>query len=140
MAWQLGGRWTYRSYRNNTALVNGDAQAALANIFGEGVFELTEDAGAVAGTFDMGGGFVLDIRGTLSAAKQAGPLTLTMAGFGRDGTPTQGWRYDYHAYDAFTWPNGVAQVPAIVGTVIRTNPHGGSPAGFVASFIAVQQS
>jgi len=40
---------------------------------------------------------------------------------------------------AHTWPNGIDQVPALVGSVIRAKPHNGSPAGVVASFIAVKQ-
>ena len=36
-------------------------------------------------------------------------------------------------------PNGVNQVLALVGTVIRAKPHGGAPAGYVASFIAVKR-
>jgi hypothetical protein len=35
--------------------------------------------------------------------------------------------------------NGVNQVPALVGSVIRAEPHGSAPAGYVASFIAVKQ-
>jgi hypothetical protein len=54
---------------------------------------------------------------------------------GRQGTPTDGWEYDYVGYLASTWPNGIGQVPAIVGTVIRAKPHGQSKAGFVASFV-----
>jgi hypothetical protein len=39
-----------------------------------------------------------------------------------------------------SWPNGVEQRPALVGTVIRVVAHGPtSPAGFVASFVAVKK-
>ena len=54
------------------------------------------------------------------------------------------WVYDYEGYLVPNWPNGVGQVPAIVGSVIRTIPHSGSqpgtvnPAGVVASFYAVK--
>jgi len=42
------------------------------------------------------------------------------------------------------WPNGIDQVPAIVGTIVRTIPHssgsgGVAPAGVVAQWIAVKQ-
>ena len=50
-----------------------------------------------------------------------------------------GWEYDYHGHLAHQWPNGVNQVPALVGTVIRAKPHGAAPAGYVASFVAVRQ-
>jgi hypothetical protein len=54
------------------------------------------------------------------------------------------WIYDYEGYLVPDWPNGVDQVPAIVGSVIRTIPHSGSqpntvhPAGVVGSFYAVR--
>jgi len=54
------------------------------------------------------------------------------------------WIYDYHAYLVPHWPNGVGQIAALVGSVIRTIPHSASqpgtvsPAGVVASFYAVK--
>jgi hypothetical protein len=136
----LAGKWTYRSYRNNSDLVAGDASRALAMIFGEGVytFELSSST-VLSGTFDMGGGFVLDLRGVVHPATSDAPLRVEIAGIGRDDTPTAGWEYDYHASPAYQWPNGVNQVPALVGSVIRAKPHNGAPAGLVASFIAVKQ-
>jgi hypothetical protein len=35
--------------------------------------------------------------------------------------------------------NGINQIPALVGNVIRAKPHNGAPAGYVATFIAVKQ-
>jgi hypothetical protein len=64
---------------------------------------------------------------------------VEIVGAGRNGTGTAGWEYDYRGQLAYQWPNGVNQVPALVGTVIRAKPHGASPAGYVASFIAVKQ-
>jgi hypothetical protein len=136
----LAGKWTYRSYLDSPALVGGDAKKALALIFGEGVYTLaTPSHDVVAGTLDMGGGFVLDLKGTVRAAANETPLTVAIYGTGRLNTPTAGWEYDYRAYLAYEWPNGVKQVPALVGSVIRAKPHGGQPAGVVASFIAVKQ-
>jgi len=136
----LAGKWTYRSYRNSTDLVAGDPNKALSLIFGEGVFTFAlGSAGALTGTFDMGSGFVLDLQGTIHSTTSDASLTVEIAGLGRDGTPTAGWEYDYHASPAYQWPNGVNQVPALVGSVIRAKPHDGAPAGFVASFIAVKQ-
>jgi hypothetical protein len=34
---------------------------------------------------------------------------------------------------------GVNHIPTLVGTVIRSKPHNGLPAGYVAFFIAVKQ-
>jgi hypothetical protein len=136
----LAGKWTYRSYRNVPDLVAGDANKALGLIFGEGIYtlELASNS-ALSGTIDMGGGFVLDLHGAVHPATADAPLTVEMAGLGRDGTPTAGWEYDYYASPAHQWPNGLNQVAALLGSVIRAKPHDGAPAGMVASFIAVKQ-
>lgn len=135
----LAGKWTYRSYINSADLVGGDAQKALNLIFGEGVFTFAVTASKLSGTLDMGGGYVLDLKGTVVPASHGSPLTVEISGYGRANTPTAGWEYDYHGFAAYRWPNGVDQVPALVGSVIRAKPHDGAPAGFVASFIAVKQ-
>ena len=81
----IAGDWMYRSYLNNPDPVSGDPQRALNDIFGEGVFSLaTPTPDAVTGTFDMGGGLVLDLRGQISAGA-GGVLTVQMAGLGRPG-------------------------------------------------------
>ena len=135
----IPGKWTYRSYRNDPALVAGDPSKALGDIFGEGVLNLASpDGKAIKGTFDMGGGYVLDLTGSAANAPN-GATAVRMAGLGRPGTPTDGWEYDYAGLTAYAWPSGVDQVPAIVGTVIRAKPHGGGPAGVTASFVAVRQ-
>jgi hypothetical protein len=132
------GKWTYRSYLNRPeVMVEGDAQKALGLVFGEGVMTLAVTGADVKGTFDMGGGYVLDLSGKIVAGTQPGMLEI--AGVGRSGTPTDGWEYDYGGQLAKQWPNGVGQIPAIVGSVIRAKPHGAAKAGLVASFIAVKQ-
>jgi hypothetical protein len=135
----LAGKWTYRSYINTPQLVDGDPNKAVNVIFGEGVytFETLTDT-SVKGTLDMGGGFFLDLAGTVQASP-GGQVAFQLNGFGRAGTPTDGWEYDYNGVLAYHWPNGVDQVPSVVGSVIRAKPHDGAPAGFVASFIAVRQ-
>ena len=57
------------------------------------------------------------------------------------------WIYDYIGWLVPVWPNSTDQleVPAIVGSVVRTIPHSGDgggthPAGVVASFYAVKQA
>jgi hypothetical protein len=133
----LVGKWTYRSYVNTTEQVGNDKDKALAIIFGEGIYTIDPLSGtALTGTLDMGGGYVLDLKGTVT---QTAPPSVAISGYGRAGTPTAGWEYDYNASLAYQWPNGVNQVPALVGTVIRAKPHDGAPAGVVASFIAVKQ-
>jgi hypothetical protein len=69
----------------------------------------------------------------------AGDITIEVFGTGRSGTKTDNWEYDYRAATTPKWPNGVNQVPTLVGTVIRAKPHDGGAAGVVASFIAIKQ-
>ncbi len=87
----------------------------------------------------MGGGFFLDMTGTVKWQTYVSPTIFEISGKGRAGTPTDGWQYDYVGYLTWEWPNGIGQVPAIVGTVIRAKPHGTAKAGYVASFIASKQ-
>jgi len=88
----------------------------------------------------MGGDLVLDLQGTIQPVAGNCPLTAEIKGFGRPGTGTDGWEYDYHAFPGYRWPDGVNQVQSLTGTVIRAKPHDGGPAGITASFIAVRQS
>jgi hypothetical protein len=93
---------------------------------------------ALTGNLDMGGGYVLDFKGTTQTAP-SGDISIFVIGTGRAGTKTENWEYDYKATTTPKWPNGVNQVPTLVGTVIRAKPHNGAPAGVVASFIAIKR-
>ena len=135
----LAGKWTYRSFHNSPALLDGDPQKALRLIFAEAVFTFEIDGSSLKGALDWQGGG-LDLQGTIQPASGTAPLSVAIAGSGRAKTDTDGWEYDYRANLAYDWPNGVGQVQALVGTVIRAKPHDGGPAGYVASFIAVKQS
>jgi hypothetical protein len=136
----LAGKWAYRSYNNTADLVGDNAARALGLIFGEGIFTFeVPSSTTLKGTLDMGGGYLLDLEGAIRPAASSAPLAVAITGIGRVGTPTGGWEYDYNGYLAYQWPNGVNQVPALVGSVIRARPHDGAPAGYVASFIAVMQ-
>jgi len=132
----LDGKWTYRSFFNDPAMVGDDAKKALDLIFAEATFTFEISGTGLKGIIDWGSGG-LDLKGTVCPA---GPLTVQIVGMGRPGTQTDGWRYDYNGSLAYEWPNAIKQVPALVGTVIRVNAHGPqSPAGVTASFIAVKQ-
>jgi hypothetical protein len=135
----LTGKWTYRSYRNTPALVGNDPQAALALIFGEGVFDFEAGEGdRFGGALGMGGGYALTLQGQVLPGDPPG---FSIIGLGVDGTPTAGWRYDYHGVTGYEWPEGVDQVRSLLGTVVRVNAHGpSSPAGYTASFIAVRHN
>nr|WP_315380819.1 hypothetical protein [uncultured Sphingomonas sp.] len=59
----ITGFWICRSYHNETALVGDIPQAALALIFGEGVFDLhAGDGTQFGGTLDMGNDYALTLR------------------------------------------------------------------------------
>ena len=136
----LSGHWTYRAYRNLTKLVGEDPQAALAMIFAEGVFELCQsDDGRVEGGLGMETGYALRITGSVETAGNG--LGFTLIGNGLDGTATAGWRYEYRGVVAYIWPNGVDQVPSLLGTVVRVKAHRpNAPAGYTGSFIAVRHA
>lgn len=137
----IAGKWTYRSYHNDTALIGDDAAAALALIFGEGVFDLAQnDDTHFHGALGMGTGYALTLTGTID--DHGGGMTpeFAIVGLGVPGTATEGWRYDYRCALAYAWPEAVDQIPCLVGTVVRVNPHGpGASAGVTASFVAVRQ-
>ena len=127
----LAGTWAYRSYLNQ----------ADQRPFGGGLFTFqTPSPTTLTGTLDMGSELVLDLQGTIAPATDKCPLTVEIRGFGRKGSRTDGWEYDYHASPAFHWPDGVDQVASLVGSVLRAKPHNGNPAGVTASFIAVRLS
>ncbi len=127
----VAGTWAYRSYLNT----------ADQPVFGAGLFTFQAPSPTtLTGTFDMGSDLVLDLQGTVSPAAGDAPLTVDIRGFGRQGTGTEGWEYDYHGFLAYRWPAGVNQVLSLVGSVLRAKPHDGQPAGVTASFVAVWQS
>jgi hypothetical protein len=137
----LSGKWTYRSFNNITALTDGDPQKLAGLLFAEATFTfgVVSDTG-LKGAIDWDGGG-LDLKGMILPPGKDVPLTVSIKGYGRKGTTTDGWEYDYYATLAHQWPNAVNQVTALVGTVIRVNAHGpGAPAGYTASFIALKQS
>jgi hypothetical protein len=137
----LTGKWTYRSFLNDPTQIGDDPNKAPANLyallFAEAVFrfEIPNETTLVGAIDWTGGG--LDLQGKISQG-DGGPI-VEIVGTGRYGTDTANWEYDYHGQLAYPWPNGINQIPAIVGSVIRAKPHGDNPAGVVASFIAVKQ-
>lgn len=128
----FAGEWTYRSYLNNP----DPAVDPNTLLFGFGILKIEEPSfGALAGTIG-GTDWSLSLRG---AIYYGNPMTIRFQGTGNvDGEP---WIYDYHAFHAPVWPNGVNQQPAIIGTVVRTIAHsnGKATAGVTASWIAVRR-
>lgn len=137
----LSGNWTYRSFINNPIPVADDPNKALALIFGEGQLRFTSAAGRIfKAVLDFGGDAAMDLYGTIVDGGGLIPQVLQITGTGREGTSTAKWVYQYQGYVVPDWAEGVNQVPAMVGTVIRTIPHGAGSAGVVASFVAVKQA
>src|SRR5215471_17614229 len=64
-------------------------------------------------------------RGNRPTDGKAGNYIVIAVGHGRPGTVTAGWEYDYRAELAYHWQNGVNQIPALVGSVIRAKAHDG---------------
>lgn len=130
------GKWSYRSFLNNADL-NAQPNDLL---FGSGTLEFTDaPMGQVRGTIG-GEGWQLVLEGSITYGN---PYNARFEGKGVVGG--EEWIYDYDGYYVRHWPNGVGQVEALVGSVVRTIPHssgsgGTSPAGVVVSFYAVRQS
>jgi len=140
----LAGKWTYRSFLNDPTLCcessddDKNAKNLFKLLFAEAVFTFQLPSNTtLTGAIDWDGGG-LDLQGTVTAG-DAGQPAVKIIGTGRPNSSTAYWEYDYEGRLAYRWPNGVNQVPALVGSVIRAKPHGNNPAGLVASFIALKQ-
>src|SRR5580704_17620306 len=83
----LVGKWTYRSFHNRAAMVDGVADAALKLIFAEATFTFTlSDSTTLEGAIDWDGGG-LDISGTVAPATATSPLSVALLGSGRRSAP-----------------------------------------------------
>jgi hypothetical protein len=130
------GNWTYRSILNDPDL----SKAANDLLFGEGTLAIAEQSVTeLSGTIG-GPGWSLDLRGGFGYGS---PMQVRFQGKGVVGG--EEWIYDYIGWLVPVWPNSTdrLEVPAIVGSVVRTIPHSGdggstNPAGVVASFYAVR--
>jgi hypothetical protein len=136
----FAGIWTYRSFLNNPELTGGDPNKLAALLFAEATWTVQDTAANVfKGQLSFGPNDIMDLLGTITTAAGASPH-VHIVGKGRPGTPTAQLFYDYDGSLTEKWPEGVNQVPAITGSVIRMKPHDGQPAGLVASFIAVKSA
>lgn len=126
----LTGKWLYRSFVNNPN-PNDDPQ-----LFGQGLLNLKpSDFGLLVGDFDFGQWGKMTVKGNVHFGN---PFQLRFQGKGVKGTGAEEWVYDYNGYFIPNWVEGVNQIPAIVGSVIRTEPHGQAQAGVVASFFILK--
>jgi hypothetical protein len=131
----LAGKWTYRSF-----LSDPDLSTEFNNlVFGRGTITIEEAPMGVLQGNVGGPGWSLDLNGSINYGD---PYSVRFQGKGVVGG--EEWIYDYIGYAIKPWPNGVNQVPAMTGSVVRTIPHasgtgGVAPAGVVCSWIAVWQ-
>ena len=136
------GSWTYRSLLNDT-----DTSTSFNDLqFGLGTIVIEEAPMQLLKGTIGGPGWSLDLKGS----RQYGtPMRVRFQGKGV--INGEEWIYDYEGFLVPAWPNGVQQVPAMVGSIVRTVPHSGSapkgggpppinPAGVVASWYAVKVS
>lgn len=130
----LTGVWTYRSFHNDPSLTTPWDQY----LFGSGYITIDDAPDGVFRGKIGDTGWSLACSGSMSHGY---PNIVRFQGKGIVGG--EEWIYDYLGFVIPAWPNGQDQVPAIVGTVVRTIPHSGSspgsvaPAGVTASWIAV---
>jgi hypothetical protein len=130
----LVGKWAYRSF-----LSNPDLSADFNSLeFGRATMTISDAPMGVLDGSIGGPGWSLSLSGSINYGD---PYSLRFQGKGMVGG--EQWIYDYAGYTIKPWPNGVNQVPAIVGSVVRSVPHssgtGTAPAGVVCSWIAVWQ-
>ncbi|WP_434750734.1 hypothetical protein [Paenibacillus amylolyticus] len=138
MSHQIHGVWTYRSFFNITEHVEDFNELRFGQ--GELVFEIANEQGDLRGqlAFRSAPPRQDDARLSLFGSMENGtPVRIRFQGEGIEETAASGWVYDYVGYLVPNWLDGVNQRKAIVGSVIRTVPHGDRPAGVVGSFIAV---
>jgi hypothetical protein len=133
MASPFAGTWHYRSLLNNPA----DVPDWNNLQFAEGDFKFVDaPVGLFSGSADFGGGLTMKFTGNSGLGS---PMQVRFQGIGT-GASNKDWDYDYIGFYVPQWPNGVNQVDAIVGSVVRSKPHGGAPAGQSASFILLRKS
>lgn len=132
----LTGNWSYRSLNNDP-----DLTVSFNDLeFGQGTIRIDPAPMDTLTGRIFGPGWGLDLTGSIGWGN---PYSLNFQGKGI--VSGNEWIYAYQAYYVPRWPNGVNQVPALVGSVVRVIPHPGGdgglhPAGVVASFYAVRQN
>ncbi|ALO12193.1 hypothetical protein AQF52_6600 [Streptomyces venezuelae] len=155
----LAGSWTYRSFVNRADLlpdlnpeniVKEDVDKWSRYLFGQGVMTFHPTVtGALTGLFEMGTAeSPRDMRLNGKIEDRDGVTWIKWNAHGLPGTPSDGWLYEYDAYFTNKWPDGRRQIDAIVGSVVRSQPHDDlapsqttdrtAGAGSVASFVMVR--
>jgi hypothetical protein len=135
---ELSGSWRYRHFNPKYGTATQEDELVLA----EAVLTLrsSAQAGKLEGTIEWPGGG-LDLDGTFVSGPEIFDYArFYIVGTGRPDSTTHGWEYRYHGHLSWQWAKGPGvQTPTLVGSVIRSKPHGESRAGEVFSFIALKQ-
>ena len=135
----LTGYYAYRSLLNRQEPVADLNQIRFAE--GE-LFLYVAPDGLVSGTLAFPANPLADAKDFMDITGRVtgwSPPTVELEGLGRSGTGTESFNYRYQGSLAPAYADAVRQRPAFVGTVLRVKPHGNAPAGFTASFVAVQR-
>jgi hypothetical protein len=131
----INGEWTYRSLLNNPddTISFNDLEFAVARM----KLQVTDNA-IITGVLDMGDSGNLTMSGKIIYTDEH-VSSFELQGTGVAGTGTAGWIYNYSGFIVPQWKQGVNQIDALVGSVVRSVDHGQSKAGVVASFYMVRR-
>lgn len=125
------GNWAYRSFKHIPNLVVDYNELELAR----GILIIHDfQLGSFSGRLKFSNALQYKLTGSSNFGN---PFTIRFQGKG-DASDSKGHLYDYVGYLEPIWPSGIAQIPTIVGSVIRTVAHDDRPAGVVASWIAMK--
>ncbi len=132
----FNGKWTYRSLFNKTDWkIDFDSVA-----FAAAVLELKS-----SGKDSLTGTLLWQLTPPLQGLnitgnyyKNGSVTCYSLTGLGDSALSTAGWQYNYQGYLVPNWQQGVNQATVLVGSVVRSKPHNGQPAGLVASTYMVK--
>jgi hypothetical protein len=99
---------------------------------------ISHENDSISGDLDMGSSGKLLMKGKIHYCNNE-ISSFELQGDGIEGTSTQGWIYNYYGVIIPRWKQGVNQLDALVGSVVRTVDHGNAKAGKVASFYMVKK-
>jgi len=137
----LTGTWAYRSFHNHPTYRFDECQSCAdlrPIVFGEATLVIEDfPPGEFTGRLIFEPGTEMALFG---ASSFGNPFSVRFQGRGVS-PGILDFVYDYVAYLVPVWPNGVDQRPALVGSIVRTEPHSTpvQEAGYVASWIAVKR-
>lgn len=132
----LNGSWTYRSLLNDPDWKKSfDLLQFASAIMDIRTFGKDSISGILYWADNPKQG--LNLRGKFYY--QDTTICYSLVGTGSAALGTVGWQYDYKGYIVPKWSNGIKQADVLVGSTIRTKPHNGAPAGFVATTYMVRR-